>query len=139
MSEHLPVSFMTKLLFGDNMELDDSADLDEQPNPFEKMKHDGAVRAMLGKSQDVSCVLDLSLPSDDGVDGDEPLYRSPRIVHGARTALAQTGDAKFIKLLAVIRRVFASDDELMNEAIETVTKARNEERNAMLAQIAAAQ
>jgi hypothetical protein len=44
-----------------------------------------------------------------------------------------------VKAIATIRRVFAGHDDEMNEAIEIVTRMRDEERAAMIAQIAAAQ
>jgi hypothetical protein len=46
----LPVSTLKSIIFGDNMDLDKSGDVDELPNPFEHLKHDGAVRAALAKS-----------------------------------------------------------------------------------------
>src|SRR5580704_3338173 len=68
MSE-LPISTLKQLVFGDNMDLDKSGDVDELPNPFEQLKHDGAVRAALAKSDKrVSVAFDWAVPSADDVD-----------------------------------------------------------------------
>jgi hypothetical protein len=78
----LPVSFLTKLIFGDNMNLDGSADADELPNPFETLRHDGAVRAALVKSAaPVSVDLGWVLPPASDVDDvDGEFEKLPRIV-----------------------------------------------------------
>src|SRR5580704_1648503 len=49
MSE-LPISTLKQVVFGDNMDLDTSGDPDDAPNPFEKLREQGAIRAALGKS-----------------------------------------------------------------------------------------
>jgi hypothetical protein len=115
---------------------DDVPDLDDEdiPTVVEQIRHDGAIRAALGKSNSPSLVLDLSIPQDD-VDGDEPLYKSPRIVFGVKNALLRTGDEKFVKVIATIRRVFAGHEEEMDEAIEIATRVRNDARNEAIAQI----
>jgi len=125
----LPVSTLKQIIFGDDLDLDKSSDVDELPNEFEKLKHDGAVRAALGKSSDVSCILDLSPPPDNDVDCDDAvLYQQPKIVRGVSSALRKTSDDKFVKAIATIRRVFAGHDEEMAEAIEIASRIRNEAR-----------
>jgi hypothetical protein len=92
MSE-LPVSTLMQIVFGDNMDLDKSGDAAALPNPLEQLKHDGAVRAVLGKSNGASVLLDLSLPEGDVDSDDAPLYKSPMIVRddGRRTLRKKLG------------------------------------------------
>jgi hypothetical protein len=135
MSE-LPISTLRQIVWGDNMDLDKSVDVDELPNPFEQLKHDGAVRAALRKSdQRPNLILDMSVPQSDVDEHDFELYKTPTIIPGLRKPSGQG----FVKAIATIRRVFAGHDDEMNEAIEIVTRMRDEERAAMIAQIAAAQ
>jgi len=82
MNGELPTSVLKSIIWGDDLELNNS-DPDNEPNPFETLKHDGAVRAALGKSNGASCVLDLALPPKSDVDDDGELYKSPTIVETA--------------------------------------------------------
>ncbi len=94
MSE-LPISTLKQVVFGDNMDLDKFGDVDELPNPFEQLKHDGAVRAALGKSdRPVAISTDwLSVPADDVDDDSFELQKSPRILkdEGPRTLAKKLG------------------------------------------------
>jgi hypothetical protein len=95
MSE-LPISTLRQIVWGDNMDLDKSGDVDELPNPFEQLKHDGAVRAALAKSDKrVSVAFDWAVPSADDVDDDSTaqLYKSPMVVRddGPRTLAKKLG------------------------------------------------
>jgi hypothetical protein len=131
----LPVSFLKSAIFGDNMGLGEP-DVDDDADPFEKLKRDGAVRAALGKSdQRPNLILDMSVPQSDVDEDCLELYKTPTII----PALRKPSDQGFVKAIATIRRVFAGHDEEMNEAIEIVTRMRDEERAAMIAQIAVAQ
>ncbi len=86
MNGELPTSVLKSIIWGDDLELDDS-DPDNEPNPFEQLEHDGAVRAALGKSNGASVVLDLALPPESDVDDDStsPFYKSPVIIRGDQT------------------------------------------------------
>jgi hypothetical protein len=130
----LPVSTLRQIIFGDDV---DKGDVDDDaPNPFEQLKHESAVRAALGKSdQRPAVILDLRVAEGDVDDDNAPLYKSPMVLPGG---LPKTTGAAFVKLLAEIRRVFGRDEEAMAGAVEIVTRVRDEERAAMLAQIAAA-
>jgi hypothetical protein len=95
MSE-LPIGFLAKVIFGDNMGLDGSADVDEFPNEFEKLKDAGAVRAEMAKSNgNHSVVFDWGIPPASEIDDDanSPLYKSPVIVRndGPRTLAKKLG------------------------------------------------
>ena len=79
MNGELPTSVLKSIIWSDDLELDNS-DPDNEPNPFEQLKHDGAVRAALGKSNGASALLDLSVPEGDVDSNDAPLYKSPMIV-----------------------------------------------------------
>lgn len=84
---------LKNLIFGDDLTVD-MADVDEMPNPFEKRRHDAAVRAMLGKASDASCAIDLPLPPSHNVDtDDEPFLKSPQIVPRAATPTLAKADA----------------------------------------------
>jgi hypothetical protein len=65
---------------------DDVPDLsdDDIPTIVEQIRHNGAVRAALGKSNGASVVLDLPLPPECDVDDDStsPFYKSPVIIRG---------------------------------------------------------
>jgi len=76
----LPINVIKQIVFGDDLDLDESGDVDELPNPFERLKHEGAVRAALGKSNGASVVLDLSVPEGDVDDDSSPCYKSPVIL-----------------------------------------------------------
>jgi hypothetical protein len=92
MSE-LPVSTLKQIIFGDDLELEES-DPDNEPNPFEQLKHDGAVRAALAKSdRRASVTLDLSVPASDVDDDSGPLYQGPMIQkdEGPRTLAKRLG------------------------------------------------
>jgi hypothetical protein len=94
MNGELPTSVLKSIIWGDDLELDDS-DPENEPNPFEQLEHDGAVRAALGKSNGASVVLDLALPPESDVDDDStsPFYKSPVIVQdgGRRTLKKRLG------------------------------------------------
>jgi hypothetical protein len=95
MSE-LPIGVLKKIIFGDDMGLDNSADVDDLPNEFEKLKHAGAVRAEMAKSNArTSVAFDWGIPpaSDINDDASSPLYKSPVIVRddGPRTLAKKLG------------------------------------------------
>jgi hypothetical protein len=48
MGNELPISTLKQIIFGDDVEKGDVDD--DAPNPFEELKHQGAVRAALGKA-----------------------------------------------------------------------------------------
>jgi hypothetical protein len=132
----LPVSTLQSIIFGDNMNLDKAEDLDAQPDPMAEFALRCQVQAALKSASGASVVLDLPLPSADGVDGEnEPFLKSPKIIHGVSGALRKSEGKAFIRLLAKIREVFAGDEELMHETIEIVSRVRDAERVAMLKQI----
>lgn len=131
----LPISTLRQIVFGDPVEKGDVDD--DAPNPFEQLRHEGAVRAALGKGdQHSTLILDMSVPQSDVDEDSFELYKTPTIIRGE---LRKSSGAAFVKVLATIRRVFDGYPEEMDEAIEIVTRMRDEERAAMLAQIAAAQ
>jgi hypothetical protein len=122
MSE-LPISTLKQLVFGDNMDLDKSGDVDELPNPFEQLKHDGAVRAALAKSDKrVSVAFDWAVPSADDVDDDTTtqLYKSPMVVRddGPRTLAKKLGITRTEQVVTESGDVwlhgFGSDGELID-------------------------
>lgn len=142
MSEPLPISTLKQIIWGDGgFEPLDKSDPDTpDENPFPEIILKNQVAAALGKSdQRPSVVLDMSVPQSDVDEDSFELYKTPRIVQGVSGALKKTSGKKFVELLALVRKVFDGHEEEMHEAIETVTRMRDDERNAMLAQIAAAQ
>ena len=96
---------LKSLIFGDELTVD-TADVDEMPNPFEKRRHDAAVRSMLGKTSDSSCVLDMSI-AESGVDCDDtPLYKSPQIIPRESAPTLAKADAPprtFAQKLGIVR------------------------------------
>jgi hypothetical protein len=98
MNGELPTSVLKSIVWGDDLELDNS-DPDNEPNPFEKLKHDGAVRAALGKSAE-SISVDLGWvlpPTSDVDDADGEFEKSSTIVrgHGRRTLGKKLGITRF--------------------------------------------
>jgi hypothetical protein len=92
MNGELPIGTLKHIIWGDDLELDKSGDVDELPNPFEKLKHDGAVRAAQGKfDAPVSVELGWVLPpASDLEDADGEFEKSPTIVRGdGRRTLAK--------------------------------------------------
>jgi hypothetical protein len=81
MSE-LPVSTLKMIVFGDDPELLDKLDPDSEPNPFEQLRHEGAVRAALGKSNtDVSISTDWLRVDESDVDEESfQLDKTPTIL-----------------------------------------------------------
>ena len=127
----LPVGFLTKVIFGDNMNLDESSvDVDEAPDPMQAFIHRNQVQAAVKSAGGATVVLDLPVPNlDDDVDDDTGgLWKSPRIVHGVSGALKKSSGTKFVELLATIRKHFDGHDDEMATAIECVTKIRDEVR-----------
>jgi hypothetical protein len=121
-------------IYGAQDERPDLTD-DEAIDPVAKIWQAAPVNAALGKSSGASVVLDLSVPEGDVDSDDAPLYKAPRIVLGVSNALLRTGDEKFVKVIATIRRVFAGHEEEMAEALEIVTRIRSDARNEAIAQI----
>lgn len=105
---------------------------DEVPHIVDEVWRRGPINAALKSASGASVVLDMSLPQDD-VDGDEPLYRAPRIVHGVPSALKKTSGTKFIELLALVRKMFAGHDEEMSEVFEICEQARSDARSEAIA------
>ena len=132
---------LKSLIFGDELDLGSADDFDEQPDPFARKMHDGAIRAALAKTNDAHCAIDLPMPDQSGIDDEisSPFLKAPRVVRYNPDSFRRSGGTKFVELLALLRKVFDGHEEEMHEAIETVTTARDDERNAMLAQIANAQ
>jgi hypothetical protein len=85
MSE-LPISTLKQVVFGDNMDLDTSGDPDDAPNPFEKLREQGAIRAALGKSNPgASISLDWLRVDESDVDEESfELDKTPVIVKHER-------------------------------------------------------
>jgi hypothetical protein len=137
MSEHLPVKYMTKIIFGDGMGLDDVGVDDESPDPLAEFTHRNQIQAALKSAGgEASCILDLSVPAGDVDDDDAPLYRSPRIVHGA---IRKSQGKAFIQVLAKIREIFAGHDDEMHAVIEIVTRMRDDARAEAMARLAASE
>lgn len=127
---------LKSLIFGDELDLGSADDFDEQPDPFARKMHDGAIRAAMGKATDTTCVIDLPLPPADGVDADEPFLKAPRIVRGVPSALKKSSGTKFVELLALVRKVFAGHDEEMSEVFAICEQARSDARAEAIAMAA---
>jgi hypothetical protein len=108
---------------------------DDVPSIVDQIWQAGPVNAAIKSAKGASIVFDLALPPESDVDDDAPLYKSPKVILGVSHALAKTGDDKFVKVIATIRRIFDGHDEEMNEAIEIVTRIRAAARNEAIAQI----
>jgi hypothetical protein len=130
MSDALPTSVLKSVIWGDDMGLNEAADLDEQADPMTGFILHNQVQAAVKSAGDASIVLDLPVPDlDDDVDDDTGgLWKSPRIVHGVSGALKKSSGTKFAELLATIRKHFDGHDDEMAEAVELVTKIREEAR-----------
>jgi hypothetical protein len=132
----LPISTIKSMVFGDNMNLGEPEVDDDAPNPMAEFMHRAQVAAAVKSAGGTSVLLDLPVPdlnNDVDEEGGE-FWRAPKVI---KYQPNKTSGTKFIELLALIRKVFASDEELMAEAVEIVTRARDEERAATIADIAA--
>jgi hypothetical protein len=130
MSDALPTSVLKSVIWGDDMGLNEVTDLDEQADPMTGFILRNQVQAAVKSAGGATVVLDLPVPNlDDDVDDDTGgLWKSPRIVHGVSGALKKSSGTKFVELLATIRKHFDGHDDEMAEAVELVTKIRQEVR-----------
>lgn len=126
----LPVNVLKQIIFGDD--LDKSTDLDEQADPMAGFILRNQVQSAVKSTGGASIVLDLPVPGADDVDDDGEMWKAPRVVRYDPGALAKSSSTKFVEVLAMIRKVFASDDELMGDAVETVTRIRDEVRSEVI-------
>jgi len=134
MSDALPTSVLKSVIWGDDMGLNEAADLDEQADPMTGFILHNQVQAAVKSAGDASIVLDLPLPPADDVDSDDaPLYKAPKVIHGVSGALRKTSDAAFVRVLAKVRSVFDGHPEEYEQAIECVTRIRNEARSRAIA------
>src|ERR1700678_3942548 len=123
MSE-LPISTIKQIVFGDDLEQLDKSDPDSDTNAdIKQYFHDAEVKNKTGGG--ASAVLDLPIPN---LDDDGDFYKAPRVVFGVSNALAKTGDAAFVRVLAKIRSVFDGHPEEYEQAVQLVTKVRAEAR-----------
>jgi hypothetical protein len=129
----LPISTIKSMVFGDNMNLGEPEVDDDAPNPMAEFMHRAQVAAAVKSAGGTSALLDLPVPDLDEVDVDGPFWKAPRVIRYNSDALkkaTRAGDAKFVKLLGLLRN-FCGDNhpEEYAEMVETVTKARDDARN----------
>src|SRR5580700_6167302 len=99
MSE-LPISTLKSIIFGDDLVELDKSDPDGDSNAdIKKFLHDAEVANKVGKSSGATVLLDMSVPDGDVDTGDEPLYKSPRVI----PALRKPSGQGFVKVIATIR------------------------------------
>src|ERR1700733_8039811 len=111
---------------------DERPDLGDDEGPahiVDEIWRRGPVNAALKSANGASVVLDLPTPSESDVDDDSlELYKAPRVVLGLSSALKKSSGTKFVELLATIWKHFDGHDDEMAEAVELVTKIRQEVR-----------